>query len=359
MEAKQTVSAAQFFGMMLVARSTLTLSLSARWAAGEGLPQALLSYLLAMALGFALALPVWELHRRYPTLPVGEAARRLLGRAGAGVALLYLLYLVVMGGVSLALFQLFLQQAFHPDFPAWLVLAAMAGVAAFGACRGLEAVARCAGCVLVLLALGTALVFGAAALRFQPENLTPLFPARPLALLKGAALFLGRTSLFADMAVLLPFVKGRKGLGFAAWAGGSSLLVGCLLALMAGCLGPYAYTQQFPVYALASLTGVRSLQRLDPVFVGLWMTGLIVKAACDLFACRVCLSSLGAARGPWGVLGAGAAMLALGMGAAAWQPLQALLMDPRLWLALTALAGVGAPLGLLAAARLRGGRGRG
>ena len=69
MEAKQTVSAAQFFGMMLVARSTLTLSLSARWAAGEGLPQALLSYLLAMALGFALALPVWGLHRRYPTLP--------------------------------------------------------------------------------------------------------------------------------------------------------------------------------------------------------------------------------------------------------------------------------------------------
>ena len=349
MEAKQTVSAAQFFGMMLVARSTLTLSLSARWAAGEGLPQALLSYLLAMALGFGLALPVWGLHRRYPTLPVGEAARRLLGRAGAGVAFLYLLYLVVMGGVSLALFQLFLRQAFHPDFPAWLVLAAMAGAAAFGACRGLEAVARCAGCVLVLLVLGTALVFGAAALRFSPENLTPLFPARPLALLKGAALFLGRTTLFADMAVLLPFVKGRKGLGFAAWAGGSSLLVGCLLALLAGCLGPYAYTQQFPVYALASLTGVRSLQRLDPVFVALWMTGQIVKAACDLFACRVCLSSLGA----------GAAMLALGMGAAVWQPLQALLLHPRLWLALTALAGVGAPLALLVAARLRGERGRG
>ena len=108
-----------------------------------------------MALGFGLALPVWGLHRRYPTLPVGEAARRLLGRAGAGVAFLYLLYLVVMGGVSLALFQLFLRQAFHPDFPAWLVLAAMAGAAAFGACRGLEAVARCAGCVLVLLVLGT------------------------------------------------------------------------------------------------------------------------------------------------------------------------------------------------------------
>ncbi len=102
---------------------------------------------------------------------------------------------------------------------------------------------------------------------------------------------------------------------------------------MAGCLGPYAYTQQFPVYALASLTGVRSLQRLDPVFVALWMTGQIVKAACDLFACRVCLSSLGASRGPWGVLGAGAAMLALGMGAAVWQPLQALLLHPRLWLA--------------------------
>ena len=64
MEAKQTVSAAQFFGMMLVARSTLTLSLRARWAAGEGLPQALLSYLLAMALGVGRARPGGGRHRR-------------------------------------------------------------------------------------------------------------------------------------------------------------------------------------------------------------------------------------------------------------------------------------------------------
>ena len=41
---------------------------------------------------------------------------------------------------------------------------------------------------------------------------------------------------------------------------------GVLLALLAGCLGPYAYTQQFPVYALASLDGGASL---DPVFVAL------------------------------------------------------------------------------------------
>ena len=43
----------------------------------------------------------------------------------------------------------------------------------------------------------------------------------------------------------------------------------------------------------------------------------------------------------------------------AFDPLQALLLNPRLWLILTALAGVGAPLALLVAARLRGERGRG
>ena len=80
------------------------------------------------------------------------------------------------------------------------------------------------GCVLVL-ALGTALVFWGGSLRSAGEPDAPS-SRRPLALLKGAALFLGRATLFADMAVLLPFVKGRKGLGFAAWAGGNSLLVG-------------------------------------------------------------------------------------------------------------------------------------
>lgn len=121
------------------------------------------------------------------------------------MALLYLLYLVVMGGVSLALFQLFLQQAFHPDFPAWLIVAAMAGAAGLwglpraggrGPVRRVRAGAAGAGHGPGVWGGGPALSAG------EPD--APLPGAAPGAA-KGAALFLGRTTLFADMAVLLPF----------------------------------------------------------------------------------------------------------------------------------------------------------
>ena len=146
--------------------------------------------------------------------------------------------------------------------------------------------------MFVVMLLGCGLVFGIVAVRFDAKNLEPLFQHGLAQTGQGMALFLARTSLFADMAVLLPQVNGRKGRGFTGWLIGVGAFVSLTILLIAGCLGRYAYTQNFPVYVLASLTEVRSLQRLDAVFTGVWMMGLIIKLAIDLYACRVCFYSI-------------------------------------------------------------------
>ena len=349
-----TISAAQFFGMMFVSRITITIALNAQYAAGESLLDGILSYLLAMAAGFLIALPVWTLQRRDPSLPIGATSVRVFGQIGKLLPLCYILYFLVMNGVSLALFQLFLLDNVNPDFPAFLILAVLVGVAAYGAWRGLEAIARTSACVLVLLLLGTALVFALVSRRFNWENLEPLMAGGTSQLLQGAALFLSRTSLFAEMAVLLPFVRGRKLLGFTLWAGGTSLFVGVLIFLIAGCLGQYAYTQNFPVYALTSISEIASMQRLDAVFTGVWMMGLIVQTACGLYACRVCASSL--VKGdcpPWVVIPGGVVMVALGVGIASSYLMQTVFMDTHLWLILTGVVSLLLPLILLAGESLR------
>lgn len=350
---ERTISAAQFFGMAFVSRAAITIALNAGEAAGGSLLGGILSYLLAMAAGFVIALPVWLLHRRQPETPISRQAVEALGGLGKLLPLFYLLYFWVMNGVSLGLFQLFLLDNVNPDFPAFLILAALVAVAAYGAWRGLETVARAAACVLALVLLGTALVFALVARRFDGQNLTPLLSSGAGQLLKGAGLFLSRTSLFAEMALLLPYVRGRKALGFAAWAGGTALFVGLLLLLMAGCLGPYAYTQNFPVFTLASLTETSSMQRLDAVFTGVWMMGLVIQAASGLYCCRVCAASLGKPRPGAAVAVSGGAMLLLGVGTASSLALQTVLMDARLWLALTLLAGALLPLLLWALCALR------
>ena len=228
---EHTISAAQFFAVQFLIRVTMTIALDPSAIAGENPLNTLLSYGLAMVLGAGLAVPVWLLHRQ-PGVAFGEQARKALGPLGRVVGLFYILYFVAANALSLGAFLELLEKRLHPEFPLVLILAAVVAVAAYGAWRGLETIARAGACLCVLVLAGTALLFGTAAGRFQWENLQPLGDAPAL---RGAAVFLSRTSLFAEMAVLLPYVRGRRGLGFALWSLGTTVFVAALTLLLAGC----------------------------------------------------------------------------------------------------------------------------
>ena len=115
--AERKISAAQFFISMFVSRVVVTIALNAQYTGGENMLDSMVSYVLAMALGFIIALPVWGLHRRRPGLDISRAAVLDMGFAGKAVPLLYFAYFVVINGASLALFQLFLMDTINPAFP--------------------------------------------------------------------------------------------------------------------------------------------------------------------------------------------------------------------------------------------------
>ncbi len=343
------ISSAQFFVMMFVSRAVVTIALNARFLGGENMGDSMVSYVLAMALGFLIAWPVWALHKRYPDRNVGDAAQAAWGKAGKLVPLLYIFYFVLTCGASLGLFQIFLLDTVNPDFSAALTMAAILGVALYGAFRGVETVARCAACVIAVMVAGAALTFGIVAFRFDPENLEPLFVRGYSQTVRSVLLFLARTSVFADMAVLLPMVKGNKVKGFAGWAGGTAVFVCLLLFLIQGWLGRYAATQKFPVYALSALTEIRSMQRLDAVFVGVWMMGLVIKLACDVYACRLCFSSLSGRRKPgMSVALTGFAILLLAFAMAENGVVQRLMLNTGLLFVCTVFTGFLLPLLVLA-----------
>ncbi len=338
---KHQIAAPQFFVMVFVSQAVTLMGVNARVLGGENMLEAIVSCALAMLLGIVAALPVWALHRRYPDLDIGTAAQAAAGRAGKAVPLLYILYFVLVNGASLGLLQIFLLDTVNPEFSAALAVAAVLAAALYGAFRGIETVARCAVCVFAVLLLGTALVAGITAFRFDPENLEPVFANGLSQTARGTALFLARTSIFADMAVLLPMVRGRKVKGFLGWAGGTALFGGIFFLLLAGCLGPYASTQNFPVFTLSSITEVRSMQRLDAVFVGVWMMGLTVRTACDVYACRVCFASLCGKKLPKAsTFLAGGAILLLAFAVVEFQGVQRALLDTRLLLICTGISAV-------------------
>ncbi len=348
---RTNISAAQFFIAMFVSRVVVTITLNAQYTGGENLLDNIFSYLLAMLLGLFIALPVWLALRRGGGC-VPEQAMARMGAIGGAVPVLYGLYFVISGGASLALFEIFLLDTVNPDFSAGLVVAALLAVALYGALRGVETAARCAVCVFAVLLLGCGLVFFLVAGRFRAENLEPLFYNGLSQTGEGVLLFLARTSLFADMAVLLPQVKGRKKLGLASWMLGTAGFIILMILLITGCLGRYAYTQNFPVYVLASLTEVRSLQRLDAIFTGVWMMGLIVKLSFDLYACRVCYFSMTKKKEPkWALWVTAGAVLVLALCTARWDALRGAVLNTAFLFWCTVITGAGLPLLVLAAGR--------
>ncbi len=346
------ISQAQFFVSMFVSHILVTIALNAKYTGGESILDNIVSYAIAMIAAVIIALPIWLCQKR-GTVP--ELAVKSMGSVGYIVPAAYWLYFVLAGSSSLALFQIFLMDTVNPGFSASLVTAAIIGVALYGALQGIETVARCASCVLIVMLLGCGLVFGIVAARFDPKNLEPLFQYGYSQTIQGTILFIARTSLFADMAVLLPQVKGRKGWGFAGWILGTAAFVSLTLLLIAGCLGRYAYTQNFPVYVLAALTEVRSLQRLDAVFTGVWMMGLVIKLAMDLYACRVCFFSItGNRERKWPVCGTAILLLGLTMLAVGNSTVQGWLLDPWALFLCTVVSGSVLPLVSWLAAIFRG-----
>ncbi len=344
---RTNISAGQFFIAMFVSGSVVTLALNSRYTGGENLLESLVSCVAAMALGVLIALPIGLALGESGEGGVPELAMKRLGPVGWVVPLCYVGYFVLAGSSTLALFLIFLMDTVNPGFSAWLVGVALVGVALFGALRGLETVGRSATCVFAAVVLGCGLVFGLVAWRFDPENLEPLFYQGLGQTVHSVGLFLARASIFADMAVLLPQVRGKRARGFAGWMAGTVLFVGITILLTAGCLGRYAYTQNFPVYVLASLTQVRSLQRLDAVFTGVWMMGLVVKLAWDLYACRVCFWALwrgNKARSRWALWATAGAVLALAMLGAGLRPVQRVLMNTWLLALCTGAVGAVPPL---------------
>lgn len=340
------ITSPQLYVMLFVCRAVAVMGISAEVTGSENFLEAAVSYLLAAGVGLLLAEPALRLHRAQRE---DESAAPPLGKMGA---VLYLLYFVCINAASLALFCLFLQTT-SQELSALLAMAAVLAAAVFGAWRGLETVARTAACVAAILIFGCCVIFALVLPRFSLENLQPIFTQGAGGLFRGVVLFTARTSVFADLAVLLPFVKGNTRRGLYCWAAGTAVFVCVLLTLVQGCLGAYAAAQEFPVYVLSSVTEVRSLQRLDIALFGIWLMSLVIRAACDLCACRVCLRALSGNDKPWQVLLPAVAMLFLAMYLTSGAEGRARLQNTPVLLVLTLLVGTVLPILELVKSRRR------
>lgn len=301
------ISAGQLFTLAFLTRVIIMLTVDSRVAGGKNLQDLALSALCYLGLNLVLILPVWFLHRRYPELDILKASGYAFGRAGAGVAVLYGAYFLFINGYFLSNFQLFMENEINTQVPVWVISGAVLAVAAYGAFLGLEAIARTSGFILLLAACGMIFLLVTLNQELRAENFTPLLYDGPGQTLQGTLLFLSRSSFYCVIPLLLPKTQGTLKLRYLLWNVGLCLFFIVMIVTVCGTIGPVAGFQNFPVYTMAALAQSGPFQRLDAIYTGVWMMGLFLTTALDLYLLSLCVSHL------WGKKAGRAAILAGGV----------------------------------------------
>ena len=229
------------------------------------------------------------LYRRKPTMNILDHGYHLTGWLGPIIAIFYGLYFLTIDCYYLSVFQVFNANMIDPEVPSWAIIIAVLVVAVYAAWKGVECISRTAAFILVMVLIGLLFIFITVTPQVKTENFKPILYNGWNQTIRGTILFLGRSTGLATMAILLPTTKGNKKIGFTIWNIATYLFLSLMMVVMVGVLGNSIQTQMFPMHTLASMAGVGPLQRMDSIFLGVWLMGVFIKVAIDLYLFGSCM----------------------------------------------------------------------
>lgn len=301
------ITVPQLFGMLFISRMVVNITYNPYMSSNGDLTDHLLSAVISYFLTFLLLIPVYLLYRKRKDMTLADYSYFLFGNYAVGIILLYVAYYLLVSCSTLSLFNTFVSNVMDPKIPIWGLSIAVMVTACYGAWKGIEALARASGIILILICISLLFLICALIPEVETTNFTPLLYDGPQNMLTGVCFMISRTSCISVMAMLLPFVKGSVKKGILAWNTSTYLMIFLILFTIIGSLGQFLKTQVFPIYAAASIAEIGMFKRLDALFLGIWTTGLFAKMALFLYLVSLCIHRIwGAVAARWSILISGA-----------------------------------------------------
>lgn len=347
-EKRSIITAGQLFSLLFVARAVIMITINTVLAGGGRMVDNLVSCAASLVLSFVFIVPIWLLQRRDRSKNVLEHAYSISKILGVIAAVFYSIYFILVDSYYLSFFEIFFSNVIDETLPLWIVAAGVMILAAYAGLKGLQAIARTAVFGMVLICAGVLFIVASLAPKMDSMNYEPLFFNGAQQSITGVFLFLGRSTGFASMALVLPQVRGKIRRGFSIWNVGVYLLMALVLIVMVGALGNYMNNQLFPVYTASQVASAGVLENLDAIFTGVWVSGLFIKVSFDLYLIFRCVAqAVHKTAGKYAVIAAAAFIGVFSILISDSHRLQTVFYGPYLLFPATALAGFLIPLLIL------------
>jgi len=235
------------------------------------------------------------LGRRFPRLTPFEYARTIYGRwLGSLLGLSIVIFNLTSSTLVLRALGDFLITAVLPDTPISITIVTMLFLVCIGAWLGLEALARFNEGFFGIIFLAWIVVAGAGLMRIDTGWLRPVFTIEPVPMTRAA---LASGSLLVNGIVVLMFYSfvddQPQVFKYSLWAVlvGSSLIAALQIAVVAGYSPALAETLNYPILELArNISFGIFLERLEAVYLAIWILGTFVKISMLFYAAALGLS---------------------------------------------------------------------
>lgn len=274
MDAKGKISTLQLFSLLTVSRLLSTLTFVPSFPFKAGVSDCVVATLFGGVMTWIACIPLFVF--------LSKRNRKSLTEDSKALKIIYCIFFLFSFCFVLIRLRLFVSSVFFNSAGNTLFTLLTVAAVCYCASFSLEALGRAGSvsCALLFVSLGVILF----ALKdvLDTDKLSPVFYYGASPVLRIAVGVLARSVEPAVIYVLAPRVSGNLKKGLAIWLFLiTAAITLCTLFLMLS-LSDAALLQAFPFHAMAQLSSLSVIERMDAVFSGIWIMSAFIKAV--LFA---------------------------------------------------------------------------
>ncbi len=277
------ISNQQFIFIFILCRLMLTMTYLSYFKAPPRNQDLWISGILSLPMHILLTLPAYFLARRFKSLSVIQSAEVILGPVGKLVGALYIWFFLHRTSIVLREFGEFLTAIFYPETPILVFIGIIALFAAYAVRNGIETICRVGQIVLPIILFSVLLVIALLIQDMDLKNLSPILERGIAPILYGAFVVASRTAVILFVLMLIPYINIPKKLKNYLNIGFLTLTVylTAFSIITAGIFGvEQAKILVFPFYYAVRLISIGDfLERIDAIFVAIWVLGMFINAA--------------------------------------------------------------------------------
>lgn len=277
------ISSGQLFAMLFVSRMVVSMTYGTLLIGDSELWNHLVSVPVAFILTFLLVIPIYKLFKMNTKMSLIDNLETEFGKFGVFLTSVYIIYYLIISFHTLAIFNNFILNAVNPSISLPILSVLLLSSACYGAYKGLEALARTSGFILVATVLAFLFLGISLFSSIEKINFTPILYDGLESFGEGVLYMISQVSCIPALAVLLPASKGNHKKGIIAWNLGIYSIFALVIILITGTMGDFGKTQLFPVYTAAGIGKFGAFRHLDALYLGIWMSGIFLKLSLFLF----------------------------------------------------------------------------